>query len=55
MCARELLRVGPVDELQVPDDLIAGNRDEHLPRVEIRVELFGGVLGLLEQRPQLAA
>ena len=44
-----------LDELQVPDDPSPDHGDEHLPRVEVGVELRGGILGHREQRPQLAA
>ena len=47
-----MLRVVGFDELEVPDDTIARHRDEHLPGVEIGVELRRGVLGYREQRPE---
>ena len=50
-----MLLVIVVDELQVPDDPIARHCDEHLARVEIGVELRGGILRHREQRSQLAA
>jgi hypothetical protein len=44
-----------VDELEVADDVPPGQRDEHPAGVQVPVQLGGGVLGQLEQAPQVAA
>jgi len=42
-----------VGELEVPDDPLAIGRDQHIAAVEVLVQLLRGVLGELEERPEL--